>query len=1179
MVTLLDLFSENDQIKKWHQNLTDKKRQLILGLSTSTKALAIASSLEKEDRIVLLTSTYGEAEGLVSDLISILGEELVYPFLVDDAPMVEFLMSSQEKIISRVEALRFLTDSSKKGILVCNIAASRLILPSPNAFKDSIVKISVGEEYDQHAFIHQLKENGYRKVTQVQTQGEFSLRGDILDIFEISQLEPCRIEFFGDEIDGIRSFEVETQLSKENKTELTIFPASDMLLREKDYQRGQSALEKQISKTLSPILKSYLEEILSSFHQKQSHADSRKFLSLCYDKTWTVFDYIEKDTPIFFDDYQKLMNQYEVFERDLAQYFTEELQNSKAFSDMQYFSDIEQIYKKQSPVTFFSNLQKGLGNLKFDKIYQFNQYPMQEFFNQFSFLKEEIERYKKMDYTIILQSSNSMGSKTLEDMLEEYQIKLDSRDKTSICKESVNLIEGNLRHGFHFVDEKILLITEHEIFQKKLKRRFRRQHVSNAERLKDYNELEKGDYVVHHIHGIGQYLGIETIEIKGIHRDYVSVQYQNGDQISIPVEQIHLLSKYISSDGKAPKLNKLNDGHFKKAKQKVKNQVEDIADDLIKLYSERSQLKGFAFSADDDDQDAFDDAFPYVETDDQLRSIEEIKRDMQASQPMDRLLVGDVGFGKTEVAMRAAFKAVNDHKQVVILVPTTVLAQQHYTNFKERFQNFAVNVDVLSRFRSKKEQTATLEKLKNGQVDILIGTHRVLSKDVVFADLGLMIIDEEQRFGVKHKETLKELKKQVDVLTLTATPIPRTLHMSMLGIRDLSVIETPPTNRYPVQTYVLEKNDSVIRDAVLREMERGGQVYYLYNKVDTIVQKVSELQELIPEASIGYVHGRMSEVQLENTLLDFIEGQYDILIEGQYDILVTTTIIETGVDIPNANTLFIENADHMGLSTLYQLRGRVGRSNRIAYAYLMYRPEKSISEVSEKRLEAIKGFTELGSGFKIAMRDLSIRGAGNLLGKSQSGFIDSVGFELYSQLLEEAIAKRNGNANANTNTRTKGNAELILLIDAYLPDTYISDQRHKIEIYKKIRQIDNRVNYEELQEELIDRFGEYPDVVAYLLEIGLVKSYLDKVFVQRVERKDNKITIQFEKVTQRLFLAQDYFKALSVTNLKAGIAENKGLMELVFDVQNKKDYEILEGLLIFGESLLEIKESKEKNSI
>ena len=621
----------------------------------------------------------------------------------------------------------------------------------------------------------------------------------------------------------------------------------------------------------------------------------------------------------------------------------------------------------------------------------------------------------------------------------------------------------------------------------------------------------------------------------------------------------------MSSDGKAPKLNKLNDGHFKKAKQKVKSQVEDIADDLIKLYAERSQLEGYAFSEDDQDQIVFDEAFPYVETEDQLRSIEEIKKDMQNSRPMDRLLVGDVGFGKTEVAMRAAFKAVNDHKQVVVLVPTTVLAQQHYSNFKERFQQFAVNVDVLSRFRSKKEQTETLEKLKKGQVDILIGTHRVLSKDVEFADLGLIIIDEEQRFGVKHKEALKELKKKVDVLTLTATPIPRTLHMSMLGIRDLSVIETPPTNRYPVQTYVLEQNDRVIRDAVLREIDRGGQVYYLYNKVDTIEKKVSELQELIPEASIGFVHGQMSEIRLENTLLDFIEGQYDIL--------VTTTIIETGVDIPNANTLFIENADHLGLSTLYQLRGRVGRSNRIAYAYLMYRPDKSLTEVSEKRLEAIKGFTELGSGFKIAMRDLSIRGAGNLLGSSQSGFIDSVGFELYSQLLEEAIAKKNGT----DKKREKGNAELILQIDAYLPHDYISDERHKIEIYKRIRQIDNRVNYEELQDELIDRFGEYPDVVAYLLEIGLAKAYLDKVFVNRVERKNNKLVIQFEKISQMLFLTQDYFQALSQTNLKANISENRGLIEVVFDIRNKKDYELLEGLVTFGETLVAIKDSK-KNS-
>lgn len=533
---------------------------------------------------------------------------------------------------------------------------------------------------------------------------------------------------------------------------------------------------------------------------------------------------------------------------------------------------------------------------------------MQEFFSQFSLLKDEIDRFRKQDYTVILQVTSKQGLHQLQEHLRDYGIQLDYLAPDQLYPGQSQLVIGGLARGFHFVDEKIVLITETEIFQKKVKRKIRRQTISNAERLKNYNELEKGDYVVHQVHGIGQYLGLETIEISGVHRDYVSIQYQNGDRISIPVDQIQMLSKYVASDGKPPKINKLNDGRFQKAKQKVRQEVEDIADDLIQLYAERSQLQGFAFTPDDENQEAFDQAFPYVETDDQIRSIQEIKKDMESSSPMDRLLVGDVGFGKTEVAMRAAFKAVKDHKQVAVLVPTTVLAQQHYANFKERFEAFPVEVDVLSRFRSRAEQKETLEKLKKGQVDILIGTHRLLSKDVEFADLGLIVIDEEQRFGVKHKETLKELKKKVDVLTLTATPIPRTLHMSMLGIRDLSVIETPPTNRYPVQTYVLETNPTIIRDAIRREMDRGGQVYYLYNKVDTIEQKVSELQELVPEASIGFVHGQMSEVRLENTLMDFIEGEYDIL--------VTTTIIETGVDIPNANTLFIENADHMGLSTL-----------------------------------------------------------------------------------------------------------------------------------------------------------------------------------------------------------------------------------------------------------------------
>ena len=1161
-MTLLDLFGRNRQIVDWKKQLQKKTRQLVMGLSASTKALAIASSLEEQEKILVITSSQNEAERLASDLLSLLGEEKVYTFLADDTPLAEFVFSSQEKIFARLEAMNFLSDKEKNGILIINVAASRLLLPQPDIFKKSELILSVTEEYNLDNLVKSLSSNGYKKVSQVLSQGEYSLRGDILDIFERSAQYPYRIEFFGDEIDGIRIFNPENQLSLENVEQILIEPVTDLLLTEEDYARGQKNLEASLSTVVDPSLKSYLEEVLSSVREQSHHADIHKFLSFFYKKEWTILDYLPTHTPIFFDDFQKIMDKHAQFELEVADILTDDLQNSKALSNQQYFANNYQDYRKYKPATFFSNFHKGLGNLKFDALYQFNQYPMQEFFSQFPLLKEEINRFRKSDYTVVLQANSASSLQSLHKTLQDYEIHLDYTKEKDIHEKAVQLIEGNLVQGFNFVDEKIVLITEHEMIQKKIKRRIRRQNISNAERLKDYNELEKGDYVVHNIHGIGRYLGIETIEVSGVHRDYLTIQYQNADRISIPVDQINLLSKYVASDGKAPKINKLNDGRFQKTKQKVQNQVEDIADDLIKLYAERSQLKGFQFSSDDQHQVEFDNAFPYVETDDQLRSIQEIKKDMESDRPMDRLLVGDVGFGKTEVTMRAAFKAVNDHKQVAILVPTTVLAQQHYTNFKERFNDFAVNVDVLSRFRSKGEQKETLEKLEKGQIDIIIGTHRLLSADVKFSDLGLLVIDEEQRFGVKHKEKLKELKKKVDVLTLTATPIPRTLHMSMLGIRDLSVIETPPTNRYPVQTYVLENNRTVIRDAVLREIDRGGQVYYLYNKVDTIEQKVSELKELIPEASIGYVHGQMTEVRLENTLLDFVNGEYDIL--------VTTTIIETGVDIPNANTLFIENADHMGLSTLYQLRGRVGRSNRIAYAYLMYRPDKTLTEVSEKRLEAIKGFTELGSGFKIAMRDLSIRGAGNILGSSQSGFIDSVGFEMYSQLLEEAIAKKQGKETK----RQKSNAEINLQIDAYLPSNYISDERQKIEVYKRIREIDSRVNYEHLQDELIDRFGEYPDVVAYLLEIGLVKSYLDQAFVALVERKQESVIIRFEKISQQIYLTQDYFEAISTTNLKARIGEQKGLIEVVFDVRNKKDFEILENLLNFGEKLVEIKNRK-----
>ena len=1162
-MNLIDLFCQNQQILDWKKNLNQKTRQLLMGLSGSTKALAIASALDEHQKILVMTSGYSEAEKLSSDLISLLGEEKVYNFLADDAPMAEFIFSSQEKIYTRIGALNFLLDDNESGILVTNLSASRLFLPNPNELKSSIIELKVGQEYNLDTLVNFLIKIGYRKESQVFNQGEFSLRGDILDIFDKDSTSPYRLEFFGDEIDGIRIFDSESQTSIENLNQVLIHPANDILLSDEDYLRAQKKIEEAVKASQDNHLKSYLEEILQDVKKRQLHPDSRKFLSYFYEKEWTILDYLPKHTPIFFDDFQKIMERNAQFEMEAATILTEGLQSSKAVSNQKYFVNAYPDFRNYKPATFLSNFHKGLGNLKLDSLYQFNQYPMQEFFSQFPLLKDEIDRYKKAGSTVILQASSLSSLQSLHKTLQEYDIQAEYINDKEIHKNSVQIIQGNLNQGFNFVDQKLVLITEYEIFQKKVKRRVRRQNVSNAERLKDYNELEKGDYVVHNIHGIGRYLGIETIEISGIHRDYVTIQYQNADRVSIPVDQIQLLSKYVASDGKTPKVNKLNDGRFQKTKQKVQHQVEDIADDLIKLYAERSQLEGFSFSSDDENQIEFDNDFPYVETEDQLRSIQEIKKDMESKQPMDRLLVGDVGFGKTEVAMRAAFKAVNDHKQVAILVPTTVLAQQHYTNFKERFNDFAVNVDVLSRFRTKAEQSETLEALKKGQVDIIIGTHRLLSQDVEFADLGLIVIDEEQRFGVKHKEKLKELKTKVDVLTLTATPIPRTLHMSMLGIRDLSVIETPPTNRYPVQTYVLESNPTIIRDAILREIDRGGQVYYLYNKVDTIEQKVAELKELIPEASIGFVHGQMSEIRLENTLIDFINGEYDVL--------VTTTIIETGVDIPNANTLFIENADHMGLSTLYQLRGRVGRSNRIAYAYFMYRPDKTLTEVAEKRLEAIKGFTELGSGFKIAMRDLSIRGAGNILGASQSGFIDSVGFEMYSQLLEEAIAKKQGKEQK----RQKSNAEINLQIDAYLPSDYISDERQKIEIYKRIREIDNSVNYEDLQEELIDRFGEYPDVVAYLLEIGLLKSYLDKSFVSLVERRQQTVVVRFEKMSQQLFLTQDYFEALAATTLKARIGESDKLIEVIFDVRQKKDYEILENLIQFGQKLVEIKQRKE----
>ena len=680
------------------------------------------------------------------------------------------------------------------------------------------------------------------------------------------------------------------------------------------------------------------------------------------------------------------------------------------------------------------------------------------------------------------------------------------------------------------------------------KKQPRRLTMNNAERLKSYTELKKGDYVVHVNHGIGRYMGMQTLEVGGHHHDYMTILYQDDAKLFIPVSQLDKIQKYVSSESKTPRVNKLGGSEWAKTKRRVANKIEDIADELVDLYAKREAEKGYAFTPDDSYQKEFEDAFPYTETPDQLRSAKEIKQDMEKTKPMDRLLIGDVGYGKTEVALRAAFKAVQDGKQVAFLAPTTVLAQQHYETMEQRFENFPVEIGILSRFNTAKEIKETIENLETGKLDIVVGTHRLLSKDVKFADLGLLIIDEEQRFGVKHKERLKELKTSVDVLTLTATPIPRTLNMSMLGVRDLSVIETAPINRYPIQTYVIEKNYGVIVDGIKREIERGGQVFYLHNRVDDIEKVASELESLVPEAKVAYIHGRMTETQLENILIDFIDGEYDVL--------VTTTIIETGVDIPNVNTLFVDNADRMGLSQLYQLRGRVGRSNRIAYAYFMYQPNKVLTEVAEKRLEAIKDFTELGSGFKIAMRDLSIRGAGNLLGKQQHGFIDSVGYDLYTQMLNDAVDKKRGKE-----IKVKTDAELNLDLEAYLPADYITDPKQKVEIYKRIHQFENEDQYIEVQDDLIDRFGEYPIEVHNLLEVGLLKMYADAALVDSVSQ--NKKTIEIElsdKLNGKLDI-KDVFKVLSVTKFSTTLGNKNQKIQIKLNIQpGMESNQILEEL-------------------
>lgn len=1083
---------------------------------------------------MLVTHNLLQAQKLYEDLVNLLSENDVFLFPANELIAAEMSIASPELKAQRIETLNHWSKENE-GILIVPMAGLRKMIPPKSMWKTYQLSIQLNEDIDIDSLLNKLVKMGYVRTEMVSTPGEFSVRGGIIDIYPLTEANPIRIELFDTEIESIRYFSLEDQRSKEKVSEMKIGPATEVLLEAEDYSRIIGKLEDSLAASLRKIkdekaklqLSQNISYELELLKNGQKPDQVFKYLSLAYESRNSLLDYLPSNGIVFIDEISRVQEMNDSLVKEEAEWYTSLLAEGEIVHDLHLSHDVQGLLQKREfPVLYLSLFLRHVANTSPQNIINLSCKQMQNFHGQMHLLKSEVERWKKGHYSILFLGQDEERVNKLERVLEDYDIAVTSlTEDQQLLLGKVQIMKGNLQTGFELSIQKIAVITEEELFNKRVKKSKSRQKLSNAERIKSYSELRVGDYVVHVNHGIGKYLGIETLVINGIHKDYLHIRYQGTDKLYVPVDQINLVQKYVGSEGKEPKIYKLGGTDWKKVKTKVQSSVQDIADDLIKLYAEREAAVGYGFTPDGDMQREFEASFAYQETEDQLRSIHEIKKDMEKSRPMDRLLCGDVGYGKTEVAIRAAFKAIADGKQVALLVPTTILAQQHFETLRERFQDFPISMGLLSRFRSKKQQTETLKGLKAGTVDIVIGTHRLLSKDVVYRDLGLLIIDEEQRFGVTHKEKIKKLKTNVDVLTLTATPIPRTLHMSMLGVRDLSVIETPPENRFPVQTYVMEYNGSLVREAIERELARDGQVYFLYNRVEDIERKAEEISMLVPDARVTYAHGQMTENELESVMISFLAGEFDVL--------VSTTIIETGVDIPNVNTLIVFDADRMGLSQLYQLRGRVGRSNRVAYAYFTYRKDKVLTEVAEKRLQAIKEFTELGSGFKIAMRDLSIRGAGNLLGAQQHGFIDSVGFDLYSQMLKEAIEERKGDLVA----EQKAAVEMDLEIDAYIPDSYIKDGHLKIEMYKRFRGAQTLEDIEELQKEIIDRFGEYPDEVAYLFQIAEMKVYAILAGVELVKQVKQEVTILLnERVSEEI----DVHKLAKVCS-QFGRAVNPGM--------------------------------------
>lgn len=1144
---------------------------LVTGLSPSAKATIIAEKyLTDHKQMLLITNNLYQADKLETDLLQYIDSAEVYKYPVQDIMTEEFSTQSPQLMSERVRTLTALAQN-EKGLFIVPLNGLKKWQTPIDIWQAHQIHLHIGQDIDVAHLLQQLVNMGYRRESVVSHIGEFSVRGGIIDIYPLIG-EPVRIELFDTEVDSIRDFDIETQRSNNNLDGVSITSASDYVITDDVIKHLQSNLKAAYEDTRPKIetsVRNDLKETYESFNLIDTtavdHQLLRRLVAFMYETPATLIDYFQQDAIVVVDEYNRIKETEETLTTEVEDFIHNLIESGNGFigqTFMQY--DGFEHLLTHFPVAYFTLFTSSM-TVKLADIIKFSCKPVQQFYGQYDIMRSEFQRYVQNDYTIVVLVETETKVERIQAMLNEMHIPTVKNIHSGIASGQAIVTEGSLSEGFELPYMQLVVITERELFKtKQKKQRKRSKTISNAEKIKSYQDLKVGDYVVHVHHGVGRYLGVETLEVGDVHRDYIKLQYKGTDQLFVPVDQMDQVQKYVASEDKSPKLNKLGGSEWKKTKAKVQQSVEDIAEELIALYKEREMSVGYQFGEDTAEQQAFELDFPYELTPDQAKSIEEIKADMELQKPMDRLLCGDVGYGKTEVAIRAAFKAVMEGKQVAFLVPTTILAQQHYETLIERMQDFPVEIQLVSRFRTAKEVRKTKEGLKSGYVDIVVGTHKLLSKDIRYKDLGLLIVDEEQRFGVRHKERIKTLKTNVDVLTLTATPIPRTLHMSMLGVRDLSVIETPPENRFPVQTYVLEQNTNFIKEALERELSRDGQVFYLYNKVQSIYEKREQLQMLMPEASIAVAHGQMTERDLEETMLSFINGDYDIL--------VTTTIIETGVDVPNANTLIIEEADRFGLSQLYQLRGRVGRSSRIGYAYFLHPTNKVLTETAEDRLQAIKEFTELGSGFKIAMRDLNIRGAGNLLGKQQHGFIDSVGFDLYSQMLEEAVNEKRGITEETQDTPEVG---MVLNLDAYLPAEYIQNEQAKIEIYKKLRKVENEAQLDDIRDELMDRFNDYPIEVERLLDSVQIKIHALRAGVTLIKDQGKTVDITLSVQGTKDIDGEALFKQTQ----PLGRAMKVGVQDGVMKVTLKKSTQWLENLKFLVKCLEESRVIKDEDEI